>query len=264
MEENTARVGGRSLKSPPSWYDPRKYDYLDPRSSDDPWGIWQCALDERYGKLLVLDRFRAAYAGLQENPILRKPGDVIRSDPRRVPPWLVVPWGKLPAPRGLEAEMLFGVRTDGPQLQRGDHIATLNQPGFTMWFNMDAPDDVLREGFEHVLHAARGQWPSPLKTRGKGSKNPRITKATLEMWWCRKIVPLFDLDWHFFETGPGFFDPATRPTDYRLGRWVYGEVHQPAREVSKARKLFRQVIAQRAALHHTVRLFALIGRNRSE
>jgi hypothetical protein len=133
--------------------------------------------------------------------------------------------------------------------QPGDHMATLAQPGFVMWFNMDAPDDVLRKGFEYVLKAARSRWPSPIKQRGRGTASPRITETTLGTWWRRKIIPLLDLDWHFTVD-----DPDARPTDILLGRWLYGDREgQPAREVNKARTLLREAMVQRAALHHTLR-----------
>jgi hypothetical protein len=253
------RRQGRRSGLPPSWYDVKNYDHLNPRHSPDSLGAWRSALDERYGKWFWLDRIHSSKTGLPANETASigmrlcaagflgdltepKPGDTIRADPNRMPPWLVVPWGVLSAPPGLDPSMMFGALG----LRWGDHMATRAQPGFAMWFNMDAPDDVLRKGFEHVLKAARRQWPSPIKQRGRGAANPRITEATLDIWWSRKIIPLLDLDWHFEVD-----EPDARPTETLLGQWLYGD-GQPAREVNKARRVLRNAMEQRAALHHTL------------
>jgi hypothetical protein len=148
------RTRGSKTASPPPWY-PKNYNELNPTAylpgCPDLWETWKAALDKRYGKFLTLEKLRRAEAGCEPEPRSAEPGETIRGDPNRMPPWLVMPSGKQPLPPGLDQSMLFSLRIDGSATGRGDHMATLSQPGFTMWFNMDSPDDVLREGFEHVL-----------------------------------------------------------------------------------------------------------------
>jgi hypothetical protein len=68
----------------------------------------------------------------------------------------------------------------------------------------------------------------------------------LDIWWSRKIIALFDLEWHFEVD-----EPDARPTDTLLGQWLYGD-GQPAREVNKARRVLRNAMEHRAALHHAL------------
>jgi len=194
-----------------------------------------------------MEKMKSAPLGKQA-PIeaVFKEGDSIREDVHRMPPALVIKHGKQPYPPGLPEDMYFGFHESRPPLRQGDDFATLDHPGFAMWFNMDAPDELLRELFEKVLAVARAKWPSPIRLPGKGSRNPKITLGLLSLWYERKIIPLCELDYYFMLEAP-----EERPTDVVLSRWLFGpDRDRPHTEISRSRRMLGQAMECRRALYY--------------
>jgi hypothetical protein len=149
-----------------------------------------------------------------------------------LPSALVVPWGNQRAPDGLEGSLFRAV-----------HMPTRDHPGFSAWFNMDASDDDLREKFEVFLQRARNRWPFSAKVRGQGAANPKITRDVFRKWFDWKIIPLFDIDYHFAARG------ESGPTPEELSKWIYKkEIDAP--KISEARAMLREAMGCLPALRH--------------
>ena len=240
---------GKSNGQKPEWYDPRHYSHLDPRLCEDPFRSWGIELDRCSAKWRAMEKMKSAPLGKQA-PIeaVFKEGDSIREDVRRMPPALVIKHGKQPYRPDLPEDMYFGFHESRPPLRQGDDFATLDHPGFAMWFNMDATDELLRELFERVLAVARSKWwPSPIPTHGKGKENPKITTGLLSRWYERKIIPLCDLDYYFM-----FEAPEEKPTNVLLSRWLFGsDRSRPHVEISRSRNMLARAMQCRRVLYYT-------------
>jgi hypothetical protein len=166
---------------------------------------------------------------------------------QNLPSSLIVPWG---SQKPLEVD---GKKIEGDQEEKvrqfnpGD-ILTLNHPGFAMWFNMGASDSVLQEDFNSALGQARERWPFIAKVRGRGSKNPEITKDIFRKWHDEKIVQLFDLDYYFSIERADSED--RRPTLEEFSNWIYRrrEVSNP--KLSYARAMLREAMSYLPAMYH--------------
>jgi hypothetical protein len=166
---------------------------------------------------------------------------------QNLPSSLIVPWGSQ-KPLEVDGKKIEGdLEENVRQFNPGDTL-TLNHPGFAMWFNMAASDRVLQEDFNSALGQARERWPFIAKVRGRGSKNPEITKDIFRKWHDEKIVQLFDLDYYFLIERADAED--RRPTLNEMSNWIYGgkEVSNP--KLSYARAMLREAMSYLPAMYH--------------
>jgi hypothetical protein len=212
--------------------------------------VWSLALEERYGRWSEVEQGHLNRSlqrdGLAKGgPVFDKGRQQILDSYKatQMPVVLVVPWGTLDAPE-VDEKLLF---------RGGDQERTRDHRGFTMWFNVDAPDRELRDNFELVLRAARKRWPFSVRGRGRRAANPAsITRGTFQKWWDWKIVQLCDLDCYFFYY-KNENDYRSPPAEWLCDQLFPDQKGGQSKKISEARKILREAMYQhRIGLHHMV------------
>ncbi|HEV2363977.1 MAG TPA: hypothetical protein VGS12_07230 [Caulobacteraceae bacterium] len=218
-----------AANKPPEWFKRERYDWLRPTGDDRrDAAVWVQALmgchalrdwdDDRW--------LEAATAiGIDLPPDGRPYTDVVIPAYIARPPVAEIALPELANAAADPAYAYFG-------------------PALFLSVSLNAPDEIIVEGFKQLLQATRKAHPGLVSLPGPKALNSRATAAVFERWRSARIVEVAELEW-WRRRQP----EPDRPKALQIARWIFGEnIDHPNRKIAEARTRLAQAIGAVPAL----------------